>query len=138
MDAEERIKQNITHSFTIKGLLEEKNAADIVGIKVGKITSITDIFLIATVKNSLMQEAAAQVVLEYAKDAGLKTHKTLTRSQEGADWRVLDLGDIIVHLMTSEARNFYDLEKLWHKGEVFITDRKEEEKKKEAKIKEKE
>ena len=38
---------------------------------------------------------------------------------DGDEWNLIDLGNIVVHLMSSQARAYYDLEKLWHNGKII-------------------
>ena len=56
-------------------------------------------------------------VKNYIKDNDLEIHLTNKKSPDGDDWNLIDLGSIVIHLMSESARSFYDLEKLWHAGE---------------------
>jgi ribosome-associated protein len=49
----------------------------------------------------------------------MEIHVTNKKSPDGDDWSLIDIGTVVVHLMSQDARNFYELEKLWHKGEVL-------------------
>ena len=61
----------------------------------------------------------SETVKEYIKENDLEIHLTNKRSPDGDDWNLIDLGPIVVHLMSEQARQFYDLEKLWHSGRVI-------------------
>ena len=56
---------------------------------------------------------------DYVKENDLQIHVTNRKSPDGDDWNLIDIGSIVVHLMSETARNFYDLEKLWHAGTVI-------------------
>ena len=49
----------------------------------------------------------------------MQIHVTTRKSPDGDDWNLIDIGSVVVHLMSDAARNFYDLEKLWHAGKVL-------------------
>ena len=94
-----------------KNALEDKQAADIQTLNVREFSSITDFMVIATGKTARQANALAQHVIEQAKASGYRP-----LGEEGRDtgeWVLIDLGDVIVHIMQPQTREFYQLEKLW-------------------------
>jgi ribosome-associated protein len=103
------------HIDTLKKLaidaLEELKARDITQLDVAKLTDVTDLMVIASGTSTRHVSALAQNLVEKAKADGMQP-----RGVEGgsnADWVLVDLGDVIVHIMLPEARALYDLERLW-------------------------
>ena len=95
--------------------LEDVKGADILAIDVREKTSIADYMLICTGTSNRQLNALVDNVREKVKAAGL-----MPLSEEGkgdSDWVLLDLGDVLVHVMTAAARQFYDLERLWQGAE---------------------
>ncbi len=95
--------------------LEDIKAQDIVTIDVRDKTSITDFMLIATGTSNRHVKSLVDNVLEKVKEKGVRP-----LGSEGLDtgeWALLDLGDIVVHVMLPTARQFYDLERLWQGAE---------------------
>lgn len=91
--------------------LEERKAQDIKTLNVSTLSSVTDIIIIATGQSNRQVTAIADNVIDNAKKAG---HRPL--GDEGLDtgeWALVDLGDIVVHVMQPHIRDFYQLEKLW-------------------------
>jgi ribosome-associated protein len=91
--------------------LDDMKARDITVLDVRDRTSVTDWMVIATGTSSRHVSAVAANVEEKAKAAGLRAAGTEGRA--AADWVLIDLFDVIVHVMTDQARHFYDLERLW-------------------------
>ena len=91
--------------------LEDVKAQDILVMDVREITSITDYMIIASGTSSRQVKALAQNVAEESKKNGVKLIGT--EGEEKAEWVLVDLGDIIVHIMQPATRDFYQLEKLW-------------------------
>jgi ribosome-associated protein len=60
-----------------------------------------------------------KIVKDYVRENDMEIHVTNKKSPDGDDWNLIDIGTVVVHLMSQDARNFYELEKLWHKGEVL-------------------
>ena len=112
-------KQKMSSEEVIKiaiAALEDVKGTDILTIDVRDKTSIADYMLICTGTSNRQLNALVDNVRDKVKAAGLKS-----LSEEGkgdSDWVLLDLGDVIVHVMTAAARQFYDLERLWKGAEL--------------------
>ena len=95
--------------------LEELKANDVREIDVRGRTSIADLLIIASGTSSRHVKSIADEVVKFAKRAGM-----LPLGVEGeaeAEWVLVDLGDIIVHVMLPRIREFYGLERLWTVGD---------------------
>jgi len=91
--------------------LEDLKAEDILVLDVKDKTSVTDWIIVASGTSARHVKSIANNVSNAAKEAG---HTPLgCEGQEDAEWVLVDLGDIIVHVMQRQAREFYDLESLW-------------------------
>jgi ribosome-associated protein len=91
--------------------LEDLKAQDITFIDVSDRTSVTDTMVLATGTSSRHAQAVADSVAMRTKDAGIMPIGSEGRGN--SDWVLIDLGDIVVHVMTAQAREYYDLERLW-------------------------
>jgi ribosome-associated protein len=94
--------------------LDAKNGRNIKIIKIEKVSSIANYFLLATGTSSTQVKALADETEYRLEQAGLRP--TRTEGYQGANWIVLDYADVIVHIFHEETRNFYDLERLWQDG----------------------
>ena len=94
--------------------LEDIKARDIQAIKVDKITSICDWVVIASAESARQTKALARHVQDKLREAG----STIigTEGEDGAEWILVDAGDVIAHIMQPTARAYYDLEELWGEG----------------------
>ena len=98
------------HAF-IADKIDDLKGRDIVTIDVRGKSSITDCMVICTGTSSRHVMSIADHVVQESRAAGL-----LPMGVEGentGDWIVVDLGDVIVHVMQEESRRLYELEKLW-------------------------
>jgi len=93
--------------------LEDIKGIDILEMDVRELTSIVDTMVIATGTSSRQVKALADNVEKKAKEAGFRPLST--EGRDSADWVLIDFGDMAVHLMLPEARELYDLERLWSK-----------------------
>lgn len=91
--------------------LEDKKGLDIAVIDVKGKTSITDFMIIVTGTSDRHIMALVQYVEDKVKQHQLKPLGV--EGEKGSEWVLLDLGDVIVHVMTAQTREFYQLEKLW-------------------------
>ncbi len=94
--------------------LESIKGIDIVVLDIADKSSIADAMLIATGSSQRHVKSLADAVKLHAKAA---RHAPLgIEGDDRSDWVLVDLGDVIVHVMTQEKRDFYALEKLWSVG----------------------
>ena len=97
-------------------LIKDGKGEDLVVLDISELNSWTDYFVIATVSSAVQSQGIQKQVKDALKDLELEVHKTNNKREDGEDWNLIDLGNVVVHLMSKEAREFYDLEKLWHAG----------------------
>ena len=101
----QKLKNKIINS------LEDIKAVNPVAIDVTKISSLTDFMVIASGTSNRHIAAMSEHILEGLKETNISGIKI--EGQGGDDWVLVDAGDVIIHLMSADAREFYDLESLW-------------------------
>ncbi|WP_022961324.1 ribosome silencing factor [Halopseudomonas pelagia] len=99
----------------VEDALEELKAKDVVRIDVSELTSVTDYMVIASGTSSRHVSSLSDNVLEKAKAAGCCPLGV--EGKDSGEWVLVDLGDIVVHVMQPATRQFYDLERLWQSAE---------------------
>jgi ribosome-associated protein len=104
--------------------LDDVKAQDIIKLDVRNMTTVTDYMIVASGTSNRHVRALAENVTEKAKEAG---HKPIgIEGEEGGEWVLLDLQDVLVHVMLTKVREFYNLEKLWSlelPDDLAVTDR---------------
>ncbi|HEX8779117.1 MAG TPA: ribosome silencing factor [Rhodanobacter sp.] len=100
---------------TVVAALEELKAKDIREIDVRGKTSIADLLVIASGTSARHVKSIADEVVKFAKKAGVMPLGV--EGEQEAEWVLVDLGDVIVHVMLPRIREFYGLERLWTVGD---------------------
>ncbi len=98
-------------SHIVLAAIEELKGMDITRIDVSDKTSVADLMIIATGRSDRHVRSIADNVIQHAKAEG--SQPLGSEGQQAGNWVLVDLGDILVHIMTQDARDFYSLEKLW-------------------------
>lgn len=94
----------------------DKKGADIIIIDVSAKTTLCDYFVIASGRSTTQVRAIADNVDEKLKK-WIELDPTRSEGVRDGRWAVLDYGNIIVHVLTEESREYYHLERLWENGE---------------------
>ena len=94
--------------------LDDMKALDVRVMDVRKITTIADVIIIASGRSDRHLRALAESAAETGR--GCKLRVLGTEGERTGEWVLVDLGDIIVHLMHPTTRAYYQLEKLWGGG----------------------
>lgn len=91
--------------------LEDLKAQDINVIDVRELNNVTDVMIIASGTSSRQVAAIGRNVVEKAKAAGVQPFGS--EGEAAGEWVLVDLGDVVVHVMQPRVRDFYQLERLW-------------------------
>lgn len=95
----------------VNAALEDIKAQNVVTLDVVGMTSIADRIIVASGTSSRHVKSIADSVIERAKEAGVRPLGVEGDAQ--SDWVLVDLGDVVVHVMTPATRQYYDIERLW-------------------------
>ncbi|MFZ5724631.1 MAG: ribosome silencing factor [Pseudomonadota bacterium] len=101
-------------STLVNEALADLKAQNVVSLDVAGMTSIADRIVIASGTSSRHVKSLADSVIERAKQQGVRPLGV--EGDATAEWVLVDLGDVIVHVMTPATRQYYDLERLWSLG----------------------
>lgn len=91
--------------------LEDKKANQVCVLRVDELTSLGDYFIVADADNNTHVKSLVDDVEDAVKELGRLPERL--EKDRSASWIVLDYGDVIVHIFHREAREFYNLERLW-------------------------
>lgn len=100
--------------------LDSKKGLDIKIIKIRDISSIADYFVIATGTSNTHVKALADETEYQLDNAGISVSSI--EGQRNDTWILLDYIDVIVHVFSEDAREYYNLERLWEDGEEVSID----------------
>jgi ribosome-associated protein len=96
--------------------MEKRRALDVMLLDMRELMTITDYFIICHGRSLVHVEAIAESIGEFMEQNGIRPdHKEGGRGQR---WVILDYGSAVAHIFTEDARDFYDLERLWEEAPV--------------------
>lgn len=95
---------------TILTALEDKKAEDVVALQIGAVSSLAEVFVIASGTSQRHVETLVDEVRDRTRDAGMRPFGI---EGQGTRWCLVDFGDVVVHVFDGEMRGYYDLERLW-------------------------
>ena len=98
----------------VLGALAELKAVDVRALDVRGITDITDTMVVASGTSDRHVKSIADRVVQRCKEAGFRPYGM--EGERDGEWVLLDLQDVVLHVMLPRVREFYALEKLWEGG----------------------
>ena len=103
-------------------IIQERKAIDPVLMEVGRLTSFTDYFLVASGNSSRQVQAISQHMARRLREEGFKPFGI--EGEQEAHWVLMDYGDVVIHVFYQPVREFYDLEGLWTEAPRVDSDEK--------------
>lgn len=100
-------------SVTLRTFIDSR-ALDPRAINVSSISDIADIYALCSATSHRHSQGIAQNIVRNLALVGINPERTV--GIDGGNWIILDYGDLIVHILHHEARQFYNLDELWSKG----------------------
>ncbi|WP_370545293.1 ribosome silencing factor [Glaciecola sp. MH2013] len=104
------LKQNEISAFVVDKL-DDMKARDIIQINVEGKSTITDLLIVCSGNSKRHVSSIAENLVVEMKTANMPPLSV--EGKESGEWVLVDLGEIVVHVMQDETRDFYQLEKLW-------------------------
>lgn len=91
---------------------ESKKALDTLVLETEKVSTIADYFVITTGETQAQIRAITEAILEAMRQAGIRPLKD--ERDKAGKWHLLDFGELVVHIMRKQERQFYQLENFWN------------------------
>lgn len=112
---------NPDKALALARLLREHRGEDVVVMDLREMNTWTDFFVIATVSSSAHVQGLERHIREFVQEQGLEILRSRRKSAAAGDgWRLIDLGTMVIHLMSGQSRAFYELERLWASAPVIF------------------
>lgn len=113
-DAKSRAREGVSSEALrrlVAETLDDMKAIDVTALDVSHLTTITDTMFVASGRSDRHVRAIADAVVERAREAGVRPLGV--EGTESGEWVLIDLSDVVVHIMLARTREFYEIEKLW-------------------------
>jgi ribosome-associated protein len=106
-----RKKTRLPLATVVTTALDDLKGQEISSLDVRHLTTVTDTMVIVTGRSDRHVRSLADAVVQKCKESGYRPIGV--EGQASGEWVLVDLGDVVVHVMLPRAREFYNLEKLW-------------------------
>jgi len=102
--------------------LADKRGQEIVGLDLGEIGTLSDVFILVTGNSEVHMKTLVESAQEALERNG---HAVRVEGESSPSWRLLDGGNVVVHVFSKKGRDFYRIEKLWADAEIVSYEYKE-------------
>jgi len=106
-------------AVSIGRLLTEHKGTDVIIMDMRPLNFWTDFFIITTITSRVHLNGLERHIKEFTAENDLPMRSYRSADKESDEWHLVDLGDIVIHLMTEKTRDFYELENLWSSARVL-------------------
>ena len=117
------LKASVEYAVELGKLLDDHRGLGVVVMDMTSLNFWTDFFVIATVTSDTHLFGLERHIKDFIRENGLEILHRSRKPEGNADvsdeWCLLDLGGIVIHLMTERARNFFELERLWSAAPII-------------------
>lgn len=96
--------------------LADKRAQDIAVLDLGEAGTLSDVFILATGNSEVHMKTLVEAAEEILRRRGLTVQ---VEGESSSNWRLVDAGEVAVHVFSHRGREFYKLEKLWSEAEIL-------------------
>ena len=116
------MEDTLSETEALGELLRDHRGMDVLVLDLRQMGAWTDFFVIATASSDTHLDGLERHVKEFCRTRGIEILRRSHRPKAALnhatpdEWRIIDLGHIVIHLMSSKARMFYDLERLYSLG----------------------
>jgi ribosome-associated protein len=100
-------------------LIRDHKGGDVVVMDLRPLNMWADFFIIATVSSHTHLQGLRRAIKEFAGLRGIDLPGRSRKLSSGDEWNLIDMGNLVVHLMTTKSRGFYELERLWGTAEIL-------------------
>jgi ribosome-associated protein len=111
----------LTEAVELGQLLSAHHGGDVVVMDMRNLNFWTDFFVIATVTGNTHLSGMERHIKEYARERDLDILRRSRKPETEDEWRLLDMGGIVIHLMNAKTRAFYELERLWSAASIIYS-----------------
>jgi ribosome-associated protein len=102
--------------------LADKKGQEIVGLELGETGTLSDVFILVTGNSEIHMKTLVETAQEALERQG---HTAKIEGENSSNWRLIDAGNVIVHVFSKKGRDFYKIEKLWGDAEILSYEYKE-------------
>ncbi len=114
----DELDQSLEIALVAAQAAEDRKAEDILLLKVSEVSYLADYFVIVTGFSTVQVRAIYQAILQQVELAAQRAPVNVEGQREGV-WTLIDYGDVIIHILLPDEREFYNLEAFWGHAEVI-------------------